>query len=154
MMGENPLTRLDAVKKIYAELNTGMEAILENADWGKNASKIYQKLSRECIKMSRISADRKNLIIYSDMLENSKQFTFYGQNWKNDIENLMADPEQAIEKLSKKGPALPDLSEFEIYIIAKRNSENDEKINLSEQFWTTLLEYQGAAVTVGSDLEI
>jgi len=154
MMGENPLNRLDAVKHFYENLELGMNEVLAKAQWGTESSKIYQKLTRECIKLSRISADRKYLIIYSDMLENSKQFSFYGQHWKSKIEKMMVDPENTIETLAVKGPALPDLSDFEIYIIATRTLGNDEKINLSEQFWTSLLEYQGAAVTFSSGLEL
>jgi hypothetical protein len=154
MMGENPLNRKDEVEKFYSELGKSLSNILEKANWGKEASKIYQKVTRECIKLNRVEANRKYLIIFSDMLENSKQFSFYGANWKSTIEKMMAEPEASIEQLSKKGPALPDLSEFEIYIIATRTSGNDEKINLSEQFWTTLFEYQGATVTFASGLEI
>lgn len=154
MMGENPLNRLDAVKQFHEKLGGGISDILEKADWGTDASKIYQKVTRECLKMDRISADRKLLIIYSDMLENSKQFSFYGNNWKAQIENMLLDPEATIGKLAKNGPALPDLSEFEIYIISARTSGNDEKINLSEQLWTGIFEYQGAVVSFNSSLDI
>lgn len=154
MMGENPLNRLDEVKRFYSELEQGMHNVLQKADWGTDASKIYQRVTRECIKMSRTEADRKYLVIYSDMLENSKQFSFYGANWKSQIEKMTANPEATIEQLSKKSPALPDLSDLEIYIIATRTMGNDEKINLSEQFWASLLEYQGATVTFASGLEI
>uniref|UniRef100_UPI003216377B hypothetical protein n=1 Tax=uncultured Draconibacterium sp. TaxID=1573823 RepID=UPI003216377B len=154
MMGENPLNRKDEVERFYNELEQSFSSIIEKADWGTNASKIYQKVTRECIKMNKTEADRKYLLIYSDMLENSSQFSFYGQNWKKRIEKMMEEPEKTIELLAQKGPALPDLSTFDIYIIATRTSGNDEKINLSEQFWTTLFEYQGASVTFGSGLEI
>ncbi len=154
MMGENPLNRMDEVKRFYADLENEMSNVLEKADWGTNASKIYQKVTRECIKMNRIEADRKYMVIYSDMLENSELFSFYGKNWKSHIEKMMAEPERTLVKLSRSGPALPDLSEFEIFIVATRTSGNDEQINLSEQFWTTLFEYQGASVTFSSNLEI
>lgn len=153
MMGENPLNRKDEVEKFYSELGNSLSSLLEKANWGKEASKIYQKVTRECIKLSRIDADRKYLIIFSDMLENSNQFSFYHANWKSTIEKMMIDPEATIEQLSQNGPSLPDLSEFEIYIIATRTLGNDEKINLSEQFWATLFEYQGATVTFASELE-
>lgn len=154
MLGENPLNRRDDIKRFYNEVEQSFTSILGNADWGTNASKIYQKVTRECIKMHRTDADRKYLIIYSDMLENSSLFSFYGQNWKKQIEKMMTEPEETIELLAKKGPSLPDLSDFVIYIIATRTSGNDEKINLCEQFWTTLFEFQGASVTFNSGLEI
>lgn len=154
MMGENPLNRKDEVNRFYNELNESVAKVLKAARWGTNESKIYQKVSRECIKLNRIEADRKYLIIYSDMLENSKLFSFYGTDWKRKIEAMANDPEKTLATLTKKGPALPDLSEFEIYIVATRTSGNDEKINQSEQFWTALFEYQGATVIFASGLEI
>lgn len=154
MMGENPLNRKDEVSRFYTELEESVSKVLKAANWGTNESKIYQKVTRECIKLNRVEADRKYLIIYSDMLENSKLFSFYGTGWKKKIEAMAIDPETTLAELSKKGPSLPDLSEFEIYIVATRTSGNDEKINLSEQLWTTLFEYQGATVTFGSGLEI
>lgn len=153
MMGENPLNRKDEVNRFFTELEESVAKVLEVANWGTDASKIYQKVTRECIKLNKIEADRKYLLIYSDMLENSNLFSFYGKNWKNQIGQLMTTPEATLDKLSKKGPTLPDLSEFEIYIIATRTPGNDDKINLSEQFWTTMFEYQGATVTFGSGLE-
>jgi hypothetical protein len=154
MLGENPLNRKDAVAKFHADLENSFTQILESAKWGTDASKIYQKVTRELIKMKRLEADSKYLIIYSDMLENSKLFTFYGANWKSNVEKMLFNPESTLEQLSKNGPSLPDLSEFQIHIISTRTSENDEKINLSEQLWVTLLEYQGAVVNFNSVLEI
>ena len=154
MMGENPLNRKDAVDKFYADLESSCTELLQSANWGTKASKIYQKVTREIIKMKKSEIDRKYLIIYSDMLENSKQFSFYGANWKSTIQKLIDDPEATLDKLSKNGPSLPDLSEFEIHIITTRTSENDEKINLSEQLWMSLFEYQGATVSFNSVLEV
>lgn len=154
LLGENPLNRKDEVNRFYTDLEESFSEILESANWGTNASKIYQKVTREIIKMKKTEADNKYLIIYSDMLENSKLFTFYGANWKSSIEKMIKDPETTLAKLSENGPTLPDLSEFEIRIITTRTSTNDEKINRSEQLWISLFEYQGANVSFNSVLEI
>jgi hypothetical protein len=154
MMGENPLNRKDKVVKFQNQLKQSFAELLEQANWGTDASKIYQKVSRELIKMKKSEADKKYLIIYSDMLENSSLFSFYGANWKTDIEKMMEEPEKTLENLAKKGPALPDLSEFEIFVIPSRTSENDEKINLSEQLWQILFETRGATVSFNSGLQI
>lgn len=154
LMGENPLNRKDEVDRFYKELENSFTQILNKANWGTDASKIYQKVTRELIKMKSTTADKKYLIIYSDMLENSNLFSFYGANWKSNILKMVEDPDATLEKLAEKGPALPDLSEFTIYIITTRTAENDEKINISEQFWITLFENQGATVSFNSGLEI
>jgi hypothetical protein len=154
MLGENPLTRRDEVQRFNNNLKESFTAVLNEADWGTNASKIYQKVTRELLKMKRKEADRNYLIIYSDMLENSNLFSFYGQNWRQKIERLAEDPGTTLEQLAEKGPAMPDLSEFDIFIVASRDSENDEKINLSEKLWTSLFEYQGATVSFNANLEL
>jgi len=154
MMGENPLTRRDEVQRFNNNLKESFGSVLNEADWGTNASKIYQKVTRELLKMKRKEADRNYLIIYSDMLENSDLFSFYGQNWQQQIKKLTGDPANTLQELAKKGPELPDLSEFEIFVVVTRNPENDEKINLSEQLWTALFEYRGATVSFNSDLEL
>ncbi len=154
LLGENPLIRKDEVSAFLTQTEKAFSAVITSANWGTDASKIYQKVTRELIKMKSNTADKKYLIIYSDMLENSNLFSFYGNNWKPAIEKMIETPEEALSQLAKKGPALPDLSEFEIFIITHRTPENDEKINLSERFWATLLEYQGATVHFDSTLEI
>lgn len=154
MLGENPLNRRDEVKRFKAELEQSFSSVLDETNWGTDASKIYQKVVRELIKMKKKEADRYYLVIYSDMLENSELFSFYGANWQQKIQKMAANPEETIEELSKKGPAIPDLSEFDIFVVVSRNEGNDEKINLSEQFWTSIFEYQGATVTFNSNLEI
>jgi len=154
MMGENKLTRKDEVDRFYGNLEKTFTKILSDANWGTEASKIYQKVSRELIKMKNSAYEKKKMIIFSDMLENSNLFSFYGANWKSGIQKMIENPEESLRKLAEMGPALPDLSEFEIYVITSRTSENDEKVNLSEQLWMTLFEYQGATVTFNSGLEI
>ncbi|HKI88283.1 MAG TPA: hypothetical protein VKA38_04590 [Draconibacterium sp.] len=154
LLGENPLIRKDEVTAFFTETENAFSTVISSADWGTEASKIYQKVARELIKMKNSQADKKYMVIYSDMLENSNLFTFYGSSWKAQIEKMIDNPEETLTQLAKKGPALPDLSEFEIYVITHRTPENDEKINSSERFWTTLMEYQGAAVHFNSVLEI
>jgi hypothetical protein len=154
MMGENPLNRKDAVDKFYIELENSFNKLLSSANWGTDASNIYQKVTREIIKMKKSEIGRKYLVIYSDMLENSDQFSFYGTDWKSNIQKMIDNPESTLENLSQGGPTLPDLSEFEIFIVNTRTSANDEKINLSEQLWMSLFEYQGATVSFNSVLEV
>lgn len=154
MMGENKLNRKDEVDRFYGNLESTFTQILNNANWGTDASKIYQKVTRELIKMKNSDYDKKKLIIFSDMLENSNLFSFYGTGWKTNIQKMIENPEESLSKLAEKGPALPDISEFEIYVITSRTTENDEKVNLSEQLWLNLFEYQGATVIFNSELEI
>ena len=40
---------------------------------------------------------------------------------------MIEDPERTLEKLSKNGPALPDLSEFEIHLLLPEHQKTMKK---------------------------
>ncbi len=154
LLGQNPLIRRDEVLKFYAELQEIFESTFETTSWGTSESKIYQKTVRELIKLKRAQGDRKVLIIYSDMLENSNLFSFYSQGWKANIEKMLIQPEKVLQELAINGPAMPDISEIEIFVVTSRDNENDEKINYSERLWTALFQTKGANVRFNSVLDI
>ena len=107
LLGQNPLIRRDEVVRFHSELLEIFKHTFENSTWGTNESKIYQKTVRELIKLKQAEGDRKILIIYSDMLENSNLFSFYSQNWKREIEKMTNNPEESLKQLAVNGPKMP-----------------------------------------------
>jgi hypothetical protein len=153
LLGQNPLIRKDEVEKFCIELENTFRNTVNQANWGTNESKIYQKVTRELNKLTQTQCDKKIMIIYSDMLENSNLFNFYHTNWKKEIENYINKPEEAILQFSKKSLNMADLNGIDIYIITNRTVENDEKINMSERFWSTIFNHLGATTRFSSVLE-
>jgi hypothetical protein len=150
MMGENPLDRLDEVRKFSRGIGEDFTSLLREAEWQKNQSKIYQNLCRELNNLVRTNSDKKTVIIYSDMLENSKLFSFYGSGLEK-VRHYIGDMNQAKQYLTGDCE-LPDLSGVELDIVSLRTKENDEKVNLASQFWTRLFQQQKAIVRFGPEL--
>ncbi len=150
MLGQNPLDRLDEVKKFSRGVREDFIALLQDAQWQKNQSKIYQNLCRELNNLASTKSDKKAVIIYSDMLENSNLFSFYGSGVEK-VHRYIEDMNQARRELAADCE-MPDLSGVELNIVTLRTKENDEKINLASQFWTRFFQQQRALVRFGSEL--
>lgn len=150
MLGQNPLDRLDEIKRFSRGIGGDFTALLRDAQWQKNQSKIYQNLCRELNNLVRANSDKKAVIIYSDMLENSNLFSFYGSGIEK-VHQYLEDMSQAKRDLTADCE-MPDLSGVELNIVSLRTKENDEKINLASQFWTRFFQQQRALVRFGSEL--
>lgn len=158
----NKYIRGEEIKEFSEKINLTINEILYDVDWEKENSKIYQQLCREINRLAKLStADQKIIIIYSDMLENSKLFSFYGRKIK-EIEHWMANKDRikiAYEQRLSTDCKLPTkeegIDEIEIYFVSKRTRTNDEKVNLAERFWSTLFSTQGIkGVHFGSELKL
>ncbi|MBN1822019.1 MAG: hypothetical protein JW833_14960 [Prolixibacteraceae bacterium] len=152
LMGENPLIRNDEVNKFISDIESVFTKTVNSAEWGTDESKIYQKVARELNNLNEQESDRKVLIIYSDMLENSSLFSFYGPNAKTAIEKYIATPNETLEEFSRSAPKINTLNNIGIIIITNRNNENDNLVNLSERFWTAMFSNLGATVSFSSSL--
>ena len=110
------------IKKYIAEL-----------DLGKTESEIYSNLCRQITNLSKLSADKKNVLIFSDMLENSSLFSFYGN------EVSIADFQRA-----EKTCPFPDLTDINIYVVPPVNVENKLLIGKSEKQWSNFFASKNA----------
>lgn len=150
MLGQNPLDRLDEIKKFARGIREDFVSLLREAQWQKNQSKIYQNLCRELNNLAGVKSDRKVAVIYSDMLENSNLFSFYGSGVEK-VRRYLEDMDQARRELSADC-AMPNLSGVELSMVTFRTKGNDEKVNLASQFWTRFFQQQRAVVHFGSEL--
>ncbi|RPH37929.1 hypothetical protein EHM92_01415 [bacterium] len=150
MLGQNPLDRLDEVRRFSRGIGSDFVSLLHDAEWQKNQSKIYQNLCRELNNLARANSNKKAVIIYSDMLENSNLFSFYGPGIEK-VHAYIEDMNRARRELTGDCE-MPDLSGVELNIVTLRTKANDEKVNLASQFWTRFLQQQRALVRFGSEL--
>jgi len=151
LLGQNELDRMDEIKTFYKKLNQGINDLLASIEFQREQSKIYQNICRELNTLSNTHSDKKIVIIYSDMLENSNLFTFYGEISK--IQSYINDINSAMQELSKDC-SLPELSAIDVHIVTIRTKETDEKINLAEQFWTKLFMSKNCQVTFDVELNL
>ena len=122
----------------------------EQAKTGQNNSSIYLPIASELNQLAKSEADsRKILLIYSDLMENTEQFSFYR---KKDLSLLVTSPESLAKQLENIQP-LDELSGIEVYFIYQpSDSKSDTLFQLVSGFYKKLLEQKGAKVFISANL--
>lgn len=130
----NKFLRQKDIEKFQTQLLQDLQEL--NAQYtGKelNNSHIFEPICKGMRKLNKSSADRKILLVYSDMLENSDIANFHakGANAKDWTErfNAACDPE--------------DASDLEVHIVYPVDKSNDAKITKAADFWTNYFADKG-----------
>lgn len=143
---ENPVKRKREVEQFYTELADKIAYKLANTEVDRNYSKIYIKLCKSLQHLKESKADIKEIIIYSDLLENSELASFYRDA---QLESAAKNPEVFYNKyFSSSACTLPDLSEISIHLYVTRTSKTDIAVQKAEKFWVELFKAKGAKTFV------
>lgn len=147
-MGENRLSRRDSIRVFARGVWHDLDSLLKSTSWERSQSKIYQNLCRGLTDLAEDHSEEKTMIVYSDMLENSKLLSFYGP-----LESVRAraDSEQVVRRLEAEC-IIPAISSVDVNIVTFRRAEMDDRVNVALAFWKRLLEKKGAVVHVGAQL--
>jgi hypothetical protein len=106
-------------------------------------------MASELNRLAHSVANRKVLIIWSDLMENSATISYYHQK---DLTRLIKDPESLTEQLEKI-QALDDLNGIEVYFICQpQDAKSDAVFGLVSNFYKNLLESKNAKVTITANL--
>lgn len=93
------------------------------------ASKIYGQVCEAVTELQTMEAERKVLVVYSDMLENSEVFRFYDHMKAPDAEQVLYNMQD------QYGCAFSDLDDIEVHIVAHHNKANDRVLETGRRFW-------------------
>ena len=116
---------------------------------GKTHSSIYLPLAVELNRLRQSKADRKILVVYSDLMENTDVVSFYdGKTFK-----LLQSYPEALQKLFEKEQSLNSLNGIEVNLLFQpKDSMQDGQFKVVSEFYRKLLEDKGAQVTIGANL--
>lgn len=98
-----------------------------------NNSYIFTPLCKGVKKLNKSDANRKVILVYSDMLENSDIANFHSKSMK--YESLKASFDKAC--------GIDDASDIEFYIVHPVDKKNDHKIQKAADLWTKYLIEKG-----------
>lgn len=144
---DNDFERDGLVTKYFTDIDSVLTG-LQSERRERTGSVIYKILAGELNRLSASSADRKLLIINSDLMEKSF-INFYSTTIFNQTKN---EPAKIMDTLIKRYP-LKSLQGIEIYIVYKPTDKSDsERFEIISGFYENFLESLGAKVFVGSDL--
>lgn len=144
--GQPELRRQQDVKESIKELKEMSSTFLKKVDLGKTQSEVYRNLCKEFKNLLSQPSDKKNVIIYSDMLEYSSVFSLYKYP-------MTAQEIKSIIKKADGECKMPNLEEINVYIVPPINVTNKDLVSQAEKFWSELFEAKGVK-TLKFDLNL
>ena len=128
-----------------------VQQIITNAQQdtvGRWHSSIYLPIARELNLLSQSTANRRVLVIYSDLMENDG-FSFYNQST---FSLLQSNPD-VVTKFFEQEQPLGQLNGIEVYFIFQPDSTlSDQQFNVVSGFYKNLLQAKGANVIIEANL--
>ena len=142
---------LDRDKEIkgFKEKISKIITLAGNDTIGRRNSSIYLPIARKLNELAQSKAQRKILLIYSDLMENTIGVSLYN---KKTLEILQTNPE-TIEKQFEQLQALQNLAGVEVYFIYQpTDSESDKVFTLVSAIYKRLLEDRGATTKISANI--
>lgn len=140
--------------KEIKNFKTTVLKILDNTEHnktGKNNSAIYLPIARELNRLANSKAQKRILLIYSDLMENTIDITFYN---KKQFQNLTTNPE-AIQKQFEQLQVIQNLHGIEVHLIYQPiDSQSDKVFRIVSGFYKKLLENKGAKVKISASVNL
>lgn len=118
----NDEERLTEQEKMLSEISSTINQLKRDAK-ERELSQVMIGMNRALKTLNKSAADKKTLIVNSDLLENSTDISFYSEPLK-DIENCI---NQMLEK--------EDFSSIYVYVIYNPSSENRETFERVFEIW-------------------
>lgn len=133
--------------------NSGVTAIITQANHvsdGENNSSIYLPLATALNQLCQSNADKKYLLVYSDLMENTPQVTFYSEAMLQEIEQKP----KSVQALFTAEQQLPSLKGITIYLLYEPTDPlQDEEYRIVSKFYQDLLVGKGATVIISPNLQ-
>ncbi|MBI4930852.1 MAG: hypothetical protein HY841_08835 [Bacteroidetes bacterium] len=144
----NDFERDEEVKQFVGSIKRILTDTM-NEKIGRNRSSVFVPVAHELKRLNESKADRKILLLYSDLMENSEELSFY----KSEKLILLKKNPQFFRDYFDKQAKLDSLTGIEIHIVyqPKDTKENQEFIVVSE-FYKVFLESKGAKVEISANL--
>lgn len=134
---------------LFQEKIKGFIAEANKIKTGKNHSSIYYSISQKLEILSQSKSQKRVLIIYSDMMENSDSISFYDPLV---LEQLKSNNDSIIKRIGNQ-KILPSLKGIDIYIVFEpTNYEQNKEFRIVSEFYKSWFKEKGAKVFIGADL--
>lgn len=144
----NEMERQGEIKKFKIAIESKLEQSPSNTIEKENSS-IYLPIARELNQLSQSKSDRRILVVYSDLMENTPEFSFYR---KGDFELVNNQPD-SLQKRFENELLISPLGGIEIYFIYQpKDIKSDQRFQIISEFYKKLLESKGAKVTISANL--
>jgi hypothetical protein len=143
----NEYERRPVLQAFYQELDSVFKELKRDRK-KRNGSVIFKALSTEINELSKSKADRKILIVNSDLMENS----FLDFTNAEMIENIKNNP-NVVEKMMTDKYPLNDLTGISVNIVyIPLNKTDSERFEVVSNLYNHMLSSRGAMVKISGNL--
>jgi hypothetical protein len=136
------------------EFQKGVEDILTNAEQtkvGRNNSSVYFTIAAKLNELSQSKADKKYLLVFSDLIENEPGLSFYRKSSLSELSNDSGSLKTVLENQMK----LPSLQRITVYLLYEpADPMKDEQYKIVSKFYKELFESKGARVEITPNITI
>jgi len=145
----NEFDRRKKIKNFYAEVSQILNSSEKQAV-GKENSSVYFPIAKELNRLSQSNSTKKTLLVYSDLMENTAEMSFYD----NANFNLLKTNPDSIKKYFDSQIELKNLNVINIYIIFQPNGiVEDEQFKVVSAFYKNMFESKGAKVEITASID-
>ena len=142
----NEIERDRAIKTFKEQL---ADTISVHDSIGKNHSYLYVPIARELNRLSKSKSQKRIVVIYSDLMENDPDFSFYDKQLFTSIES---NPDSFKGHFESQEP-LSALFGIEIYIVYRSSDvAKDKEFRIVSEFFKKMLEGKAATVHISANL--
>ncbi|MEL7221491.1 MAG: hypothetical protein AAGJ93_09245, partial [Bacteroidota bacterium] len=131
-----------AIQDFQKELKTALHTVMASQQ-GQEKTLLHRSFCMHLPALSNADADRKVVLLLSDLIENSQAVSFYQYQQETDL--LMQEYSQLVNRLSSDCE-LGDLNGIEIYASHLPKKEEDEIVVQALRFWEQYLGQQGGTI--------
>jgi hypothetical protein len=151
--GSTNLAIMDERKAFDADLKAfNLENMLKPVGKEASQSSLYQPMCAVLTKLAASSADKKTLVMVSDMIENSTNASFYKEAEKIES-NPEGYPKELAARIAAKSCEFPKGSGIEVVILYTPKEDKDDKYyNASMKVWEEIFKEAGITCRVLPDL--
>jgi hypothetical protein len=144
----NQFDRKREVQKFEKSV-TGFFDSLSTDTIGRDHSSVYLAIVQELNRLAKSKADRKILLVYSDLMENTQSVSFYD---KRMISLLHSSPNTISGLLFSQLP-IQNISGIEVHFVYQpKNANDDNAFRVVSGFYKKILEAKGAIVFISANL--
>ena len=144
----NQFQRNEKINNFYANINKIINDS-SNETIGKDNSAVYFPIAEELNRLSQSKATTKEMFIYSDLMENTNEFSFYD---KITFE-LLKDKPDKIKNYFESQITLSNLNGIKIFLIYQpTNTKQDEDYKVVSNFYENLFQSKGAKVEITANV--
>jgi len=144
----NEFERAKKVKQFFSEISQVLHTAKTKSK-GKDKSSVYIPIAHELNRLSQSTSQKRILLIYSDLIENTDEFSLYK---KKNINLLRTNPKAVSDYFENLTP-LNNLEGIRIHLIFQPTDPvADEQYKLISGFYKTLFESKGASVEITANI--